>query len=216
MTMTRHLGTITALALSVMAGARHLSAQAMAGTRVGIAAGMSVPTGTFGNRVNSGPDITGSVEFQRHSIPLGVRAELGYSNFGLTDSYLSRFSGANDGNASILSGTLNLVYDINRGGRVRPYLIGGAGMYRRHVEVDRPDGLGVATVFDPFFGFVNEVFPTEAVERSRTQTKFGLNGGGGLALTMGRTSLFAEARYHDMYTDSRHTAMVPIRIGVQW
>jgi opacity protein-like surface antigen len=214
--MTRHLGTITLLALGVLAGAHHLPAQAMAGTRVGIAAGMSIPSGTFGNRVNSGPDVAGSVEFHPRRGSLGLRAELSYSDFGLTDGYLARFSGANDGNASILAGTLNLVYDINRGGRLRPYLIGGAGVYRRHVEVDRPDGLDVATVFDPFFGFVNEVFPTEAVERSRTQTKFGLNGGGGLTMSMGPTSLFAEARYHDAFTGSRHTAMVPIRIGVQW
>src|SRR5829696_1949470 len=184
--MTRHLGTITALALSVMVGARHLSAQALAGTRIGIAAGTSVPTGTFGNRVNSGPDVAGSVEFQPNHSPLGLRAELSYGTFGLSNGYLARFSGANDGNASIWSGTLNLVYDINAGSRLRPYLIGGAGVYRRHVEVDRPDGLGVTTVFDPFFGFVNEVFPTEAVERSRTQTKFGLNGGGGLALDLGQ------------------------------
>jgi len=214
--MSRHLGTITALALSATIGARHLSAQAMSGTRMALAAGVSVPSGPLANRVSSGLDIAGNMEFHPYRGPLGLRADLSYSGFDLTNGYLSRFSGANDGNASIWSGTMNLVYDINTGTRLRPYLIGGAGVYRRHVEVDRPDGLGVATVFDPYFGFVNELFPTEAVERSRTQTKFGLNGGGGLAYSLGRTSLFAEARYHDMFTTAQHTAMVPIRIGVQW
>jgi opacity protein-like surface antigen len=214
--MTRHLGSITALALCVTVGAGQLSAQAASGARVGLAAGVSIPTGPLANRVNSGPEVAGSVELQSRRFPLGLRGELSYSGFGLSDRFINSIPGANDGNAYMASATLNLVYDINRSGRLRPYLIGGAGAYRRHVEVDRPDGVGLVTVFDPFWGFVNEAFPAEAVERSRTQTKFGLNGGAGLAVAAGPASLFAEARYHDAFTEGRHTTMVPIRIGVQF
>jgi opacity protein-like surface antigen len=214
--MKRHLGTITALALSVMAGARQLAAQAPSGIRFGLAGGVSVPTGPLANRTNSGPELAGNVELRSARMPIALRGELSYSGLGLSDRFLNTVPGANGGNASISSGTLNLVYDIMRGARLRPYLIGGAGVYRRHVEVDRPDGFNVVTVLDPFWGFEDEVFPAEAVERSRTQTKFGWNGGGGLALGVGQATLFAEARYHDISTERRHTTMVPIRIGVQF
>jgi hypothetical protein len=76
--------------------------------------------------------------------------------------------------------------------------------------------VGVTTVFDPFLGFANELFAAESEDRSHTETKLGLNGGGGITYAMGRASLFAEARYNDVFTDNHHTTMTPIRIGVQW
>lgn len=89
-------------------------------------------------------------------------------------------------------------------------------MYRRHVKVDRVVGEDIVAGFDPYFGFYEDVATDETTIRSRTQAKFGLNGGGGVMMRVAGVRTFIEARYHDAFTDNRHTGYVPITFGNQF
>jgi len=85
----------------------------------GVAAGAAIPTSDLSNAFNTGFNVTGVLGFQPDMIPLGVRVDVAYNQFG------RKVAGAN---AHFTSVTGNLVYKIPSTG-VSPYLIGGAGWY---------------------------------------------------------------------------------------
>jgi len=91
----------------------------------GVAAGVAIPTSDLSNTTNTGFNVTGILGFQPTMIPLGVRIDAAYNQFG------AKGGGAN---AHFTSVTGNLVYKIPSTG-VSPYLIGGAGWYNTAVSV---------------------------------------------------------------------------------
>ena len=81
----------------------------------------------------------------------------------------------------------NLTYTLLPLAVARLYLIGGAGYYR--------------TSFDD----------------SDAQTDVGFNGGAGLRLGLGRTQLFAEARYHRVNTSGNgQLSFAPVTVGLMF
>ena len=206
-----------ALALGAVLSAPPVGAQDAQGLHLGVAGGSSSPTGALGDRARTGYNLFGNLGWQPHRRgPFALRAEAGYSHFGLTDGYLSRFKRPNEGDVSMLSGTLNAVWHAPRWGALRPYLIGGAGAYRRHTQLDESVVVDVAA-YDPFLGEVTVTdVPGEAVVRSQRTTRFGLNGGGGVAVRAAGAQVYLEARYNDVFTTHRHTNFVPVVLGVRW
>ena len=87
--------------------------------RFGVAAGAALPVSDLSNAFNTGFNGTLTLGFHPQLIPLGVRVDGAYNQFGLKG-----------GGASIhyTSLTGNLVYSIPSAA-VAPYLIGGAGWY---------------------------------------------------------------------------------------
>jgi Outer membrane protein beta-barrel domain len=90
----------------------------------GVAAGVAIPTSDLSNTTNTGFNVTGILGFQPTMIPLGVRVDAAYNQFG------AKGGGAN---AHFTSVSGNLVYKIPSTG-VTPYLIGGAGWYNTAVS----------------------------------------------------------------------------------
>lgn len=91
-----------------------------------IAAGLSVPTGDFGNGVQSGYNLGLGLEIAPPLSPFGFRAEGAWNAFG----------GKSGGpSARIISGTANLVYSLIGTPVGGPYLIGGVGIYNEHVNI---------------------------------------------------------------------------------
>jgi hypothetical protein len=109
----------------------------------GIAAGASLPMSNLSKDANPGFNITWPVGFYPRKLPVGIRVDLAYNNFGEkgNPSFLPA------GNLRSISATGNLVYRISSGA-IAPYLIGGAGVYNTHSDL--PD-----FVFPPsnFFGW---------------------------------------------------------------
>jgi hypothetical protein len=103
------------------------SAPAMAGaqsntTHFNIAAGLTLPTGTFADGVDAGYHLTGGIGLKDRSSPLGFRGEVSYNGL----------SGKNGGgNFHITSFTANATYDLSRAGASSStlYAIGGVGAY---------------------------------------------------------------------------------------
>jgi hypothetical protein len=98
----------------------------------GVAAGVAIPVGDLATGTNTGFNGTAILGFQPTMIPLGVRIDGAYNQFG------AKGGGAN---AHFTSVTGNLVYKMPSTS-FSPYLIGGAGWYQAAVSVT---GFGTQT-----------------------------------------------------------------------
>lgn len=157
------------------------------------AAGVDVAGGT-----NTGFTVAGSVGISPVNSPVSYRLEAQYTRFGLEPEGRYGPGGAPetaDGHLSSLSGTGNVVLVVPTAGRLRPYLIGGAGVYRLTSDI----------IQEP-----NSTFGPNSV------TKFGLNGGAGVELAVGPLRTFVEARYHSVFDVEGRANFVPLTLGMRW
>jgi hypothetical protein len=113
-----------------------------------------------------------------------------FQRFGLDDSP----SFGDDANFRIIQGTANAVYKFqtSESTKIRPYLIGGVGLYNRKLTGD--DVLG-----DP-----------------ESETDFGINAGAGFDFVAGSVGLFVEGRFHSVFSDPENMSFIPITIGVRF
>jgi opacity protein-like surface antigen len=91
----------------------------------GGAAGVAFPTSELGNATNTGYNVTVAIGFSPPALPLGLRFEGAYNEFG---------NQVGDGNTNIAAFTANAVFALPSAG-FTPYVIGGAGLYRTGVSV---------------------------------------------------------------------------------
>jgi hypothetical protein len=115
--MSLKLPTIAMLAVLVLPCS---AARAQVG--VGVAAGYSAPMGDFGKVADAGYHVTGLMTVSAPLVPLGLRVEGSFSQFGYKSSFSS--TGAT---ARILSATANAVFSSP--GVIGTYVIGGLGIY---------------------------------------------------------------------------------------
>ena len=138
--MNRFTFVAVAAAVGLGAAAPSASAQSslLSGFQIGASAGVAFPTSDLADVSNTGYDVTLMVGFKPTLIPLGVRLEAAYNQFGLD---------ANDGNINIPAFTGNLTYTFPSVA-FSPYAIGGAGLYRVNVDPDPGNSVG-----ENHFGF---------------------------------------------------------------
>lgn len=94
--------------------------------QIGASGGIAFPTGDLGNATNTGYNIAVSVGYKPQLMPLAVRGEAAYNQFG--------FQGGG-GNINIPSFTGNLEYELPLGMSFTPYAIGGVGLYRPSADL---------------------------------------------------------------------------------
>lgn len=160
-----------------------MSAQDSKPISFGVMGGLSLPMGDFGDGYDSGYNVTGNVWFKPNpSGPLGFRGDIGYDAFNAQVSDLT---------FSSLSFVGNVTYHLGQAsaeGGIRPYVIGGLGLYR---------------------GSTN-------VPNSESNTEFGFGAGGGLEFKLSGFTTFAEARFVNVNGDGGSTQWIPITFGVRF
>lgn len=175
--MKRLSFAITAAALAVFSATA--SAQSTRPLSLGISLGASIPSGDFADIYQTGYNGTVSLGFHSVGTPLGIRIDGMYNSFpDRSDLVVPR------PDYRIIGGNANLVYALPGVG-IRPYLIGGAGIYGQ-----KPDISGVETTTD-----------------------FGLNGGLGASFQLSGFRTFVEARYHHIFSDAT-TQFIPVTFGI--
>ena len=186
--------TITA-AGAVLLSASALAAQGAVTPAVerpvsfGITGGATFPTGDFGDAAATGYNVGALLEFKPAPGPLSFRVEGDYQSFSAKDEIKDAFG---DTDLRIISGTGNVVWRFPiQSTTVRPYLTGGVGVYYLKSESD-----------------------TDLLDDS--QTKFGLNGGGGIEIPLSGLTTFIEARYHSVFTSESNTNFFPLRVGIRF
>ncbi|MHB1224906.1 MAG: outer membrane beta-barrel protein [Gemmatimonadaceae bacterium] len=175
---------ISALSVALLATASIAQAQDVGTTRsvnFGLAAGATFPTGDFGDFYDTGFNVMGTLGFQPAAMPVGLRFDAAYNSFGANDDGILD---ADD--AKIISGTANAVLTTSNMGGVRPYLIGGLGVY--NLDAGAGD----------------------------SETKFGLNGGGGIEFPLSGFTTYVEARYHSVFTENDNTNYIPLVFGIKF
>lgn len=158
------------------------NAAAQRSYHLGIAAGGSVPVGILAN--DYAPGVSGllTISMGPPDAPMGVRFDYQYDGFqGKT------IDGSKVENIHVNSLTANLVVPF-RVGYVKPYLIGGAGMY-----------------------------PLRLPGATKRENDWGENVGGGIGFGLPGTNLgaFLEVRYHDVNRPKASAYhFVPITFGI--
>ena len=178
-----HLRTLAA-ALALGAAAAGTAGAQLAGSRAvsfGLAGGATLPLGDVADAYDVGFNLMGLVNVQPAFLPVGARFDVSYHSLGGSSDL------AGIGDLNVFAGTANAVLTVSNTGSVRPYVLGGLGVY--NLDTD-----GV----------------TESV------TKFGLNGGGGIEFGLGGFNTFLEARFHSVFTEDSNTNLLPVVFGIRF
>jgi hypothetical protein len=173
---------------------------------VGFGGGEIVPTG------NATSDYQGSFQGQAYVvINLGILPELrfnfGYQRWNFRQQLLNSlgYPSATSGHNNVLAGIGGTRIDLIRG-PVRPYLTLGLGAFNFKSVVDTT---------------VTGSTKTTSVS-SQAATKFGLDGGAGLAIHIKRVEAFAEGRIQNVYTNTgfissaKQIQAVPVTFGITY
>jgi opacity protein-like surface antigen len=199
--MHRFLGRVvvgaTAVLIATTAHAQGTSGSSGRPFKLGGALGATVPLGDFSDGADLGFHLGGLVEYKPQAVPVNLRGEITYHRNGLKSDF---FSGTNpafgnvDGNFSMINFIGNAIIPFgDAASTARPYAIGGLGIYR----------LKASASF-------------EGLDISDTQTKFGLNVGGGFTFDLSGFETFVEARFHSVFTEDSNTNFIPISFGFKF
>ena len=182
-----------------------------------VGGGFTEPVVHTENRANTGFNITAGAGYK--FVPqFGISAEFGYNRLDLSDNVLTA-AGVPGGNAHIFSATLQPTVHVNPKGRFGVYGTFGGGFYRRTIDFTAPT-VDTVTLFDPFYGvFYPAAVPSTQILASFTQNKAGINGGAGVEIRIkgdSNAKVYAEARYHYIYTSPVRTTILPVTFGFRW
>jgi len=176
------------LAVAVGAGLSAARAEAQQAARFDFAVGggVSVPTGNFDDAAKLGWHGMAAVRILPQTLPVGFQVDGNFAR--LSDE------SALDIKSQLIYGTGDVLYRFQtaENTRLRPYLIGGVGVYNLDLKGN------------------------DVPANVNSETKFGINAGAGFDFKAGTASLFAEGRFHNVFTDASDTQFVPITIGVRF
>jgi Outer membrane protein beta-barrel domain len=192
--------TIGAAVIALATASTPLAAQ-KTGIGFGASIGANVPNGEFADGAKTGLVANGFVGIGTGRF--GLRGELFWSRSDLENAFIRRVGnqvlpsdgiGEVTGDVNLIGASANLVLPLTQS-LVRPYLIGGVGVYQRRVSQD------VGGTIEEFRSLEDK------------QTDIGYNGGIGLSIGGVGPSFFIEARYHSVATTPDRTKFVPVVVG---
>lgn len=160
------------------------SAQGTGGFQFGLSGGVSLPTGDTSDAYDDGYHGGIVLNYELPALPLGLRVDGDYRNFS------SKTNGAFSRSAEIFDGSANLVVGI-RIIAVKVYALGGGGLYNVKLKAENAGG-----------------------SVSASDTQFGWNAGAGIALVLGKVSIFGEGRYHEVSMDAGKFKFVAVSGGI--
>lgn len=176
------------LAVAVGAGLSAAGAEAQQATRFDFAlgGGVSVPTGDFDNAAKLGWHGMAAVRMLPQALPVGFQVDGNFARLSDESSL--------DIASQLIYGTGNVLYQFrtSESSRFQPYLIGGVGVYNLDVKGN------------------------DVPANVNSETKVGLNAGAGFDFKAGAASLFAEGRFHNVFTDVSDTQFIPVTLGVRF
>jgi hypothetical protein len=197
----RTLGATLGLGMAALALAASPAVAQKTGIGIGGSVGANVPNGEFGDGAKTGLVANGFVGVSTGKF--GLRGELFWSRSDLDNAFIRKVGdavlpsngvGTVTGNVNLVGASANLVLPLSQS-IVKPYVIGGVGVYRRRVAQD------IGGTLDEFKSLRD------------TQTDVGYNGGVGLSIGGLGPSLFIEARYVSVATTPERTKFIPVVIG---
>ena len=171
------------------ANAQQMTSTTSTGTvYFGAGLGLTVPIGSLSDYNNSGWHIQGMGGWESATTPWGFRGDLTFNKLG--GKTLDRLEPPKQPDLNILAITADGVYQFRpsaqSGSSTIPYVIAGLGLY--HLSSSGSGG---------------------------SQTKFGINAGAGLEFRLTGFSVYAEGRFHDIFTSGKSGHYIPLTVGVK-
>lgn len=189
---------ITAVVLGCAAAATTVRAQGAmqpaAPVSFGISAGLALPMGDFGDVVNAGFNINGLVRYTPTTLPITFRGELLFQHFGAKDDGVDA-----GGSSQVIAVVPSVVYDFTTQSSVKPYVLGGIGVYHTKFSASGTiEGIDIEGIdFDA----------------SSSSTDLGIHAGAGIRFPLSSITGFVEARIQDVFGDGSEYVF-PISFGV--
>lgn len=141
----------------------------------------------------------------------GIHSELGIHRFGLSDRLRKDIGPATDGMATILDVPVNAFLRLHDPDHSGLYILGGLGIYNRHLDLTIPSTLPVERG-DAWAG----VRPGDAPSTTLATTRGGVDFGLGWETPRGGGHFFVEVRYHRIFTRGRVTEFIPVLLGTRF
>jgi len=165
--------------------------------QIGFGGGASVPVSHAKDAFKSGWHGSGIVRLNLPMMPFGLQGNFTYHHFSLDQQNVG-FAGS----GRILSGIADARFGLPIPGPIKLYLLAGVGSY--NIKAD-PDSSGAPA--------------------SKSTTKFGINGGGGVTIHFPGlpVNAFVEGKIENIYTDQGlnsavvkdfKTQIVPVTFGI--
>ena len=191
--MTRLVKTGLVLVLLIVL----VAIQAVAQVRGVVGVGLSVPVGEFADEGGVGAQSGGGtalagLEWLPEGRSFGLRLDGAYNRF--CTAACDEAGGELDVRFRFLNANLSGIAELPMSGSaaLRPYALAGVGLYNYKLEGDDvPDG------FDA------------------SETDFGVSGGLGVTWALGRVGLFAEGRFHNVFTSEEDVQYIPVLVGAR-
>jgi len=173
----------------------------------------------FNNGWNAGGGVTW---YPTSQLPLGLRIDGTYNEFGLRNELLQQASQSfnttvDRGTQKMWGGDADLELDLHLSPYMRAYFLGGGGLYRQQTTYRNTSyvpGFGCG-----FYGCGPAYFRyTDIVARETSSWRFAPNAGFGLEFYLGPyTSFFAEARYMRLNSnDGLKWDYIPVKVGLRF
>ncbi|HTS61557.1 MAG TPA: outer membrane beta-barrel protein [Candidatus Acidoferrales bacterium] len=180
-----------------------------------VGGGFTNPVNPIASRLDTGWNVTAGAgyNFTKHA---GLMLDFMFDQTPINTTFLNQVQ-APDGNVRTWGFTLDPVFHVTKESPVDVYITGGGGIYHRTVEYTQPV-VTTGVFFDPWFGYYPAAFASNQVIGSFGQYKGGIDGGVGFSVKLGSShlKLFAEARYHHIFTRQVPTDLIPVTFGIRW
>lgn len=186
--LSRAVGAVlVSMALSASA------AQAQ-GAEFSLGGGLGIPLSNFDDVAKLGWHGLAAVSFVPTGSPVGIQVDGQYHQFKLDENVV----GAGSLKDRFIFGTANAVFKFKTAetSPVRPYLIGGVGVYNFKTTGSSDVG--------------------NVIDTDNSTTKFGINGGAGFDFKAGSAGLFVEGRFHNVFTSGSDINFIPITVGIRF
>ncbi len=168
---------------------------------IGFGGGVSVPVSDTKDVLKSGWHGTGIVNLNMPMLPFGLSGSFSYHHFALDHPSGTLGMG---GSGRILAGLANATFAIPIPGPIKPYLTAGIGAFNVKANPD------------------STTTPATAI---KSTTKFGIDGGAGVKISIPGTRVhaFVEGKFENIYTDqglngsvvnNLKTQIVPVTFGI--
>lgn len=178
----RHIRVSLATAVALLGAAIPSDAGAQAIAMLGISAGAAVPMGKLSDTHSTGFNTMLSLGFGGgEEIPVSLRFDGAYTKFNGNTT-----NGITASSIRIWSGGVNAIASIPGGEVIRPYILGGGGVFNMK----------------------------SSATGATSSTDFGVTGGVGVGLDLSGFNTFAEARIHHIFTANGATRYAPIVFGI--
>ncbi len=182
--------TAALIAISAIAS-RQAGAQSDHTIRIGFGGGVSVPTSHTADALKSG--VNGQA-YLLLNIGIPLRFNLGYQKFDYKEALLA--GSGTTGTSQMLSGMGGLSINLISLGPLTPYVTASVGAFN-----------------------LKDEFTEGGTTTSTSKTHFGVDGGAGIRLKLGRIDAFAEGRVQNVYTDkgaidTKSITMIPVTFGI--